>query len=72
MSLLKDVKINLREQKKLSDEELTKLDDHIQERYAKLMDYAKEKHAAKSENLKAERERVIKLIQEFADEARSQ
>jgi Ca-activated chloride channel homolog len=71
-SLLKDVKINLREQKKLSDEELTKLDDHIQERYAKLMDYAKEKHAAKSENLKAERERVIKLIQEFADEARSQ
>jgi hypothetical protein len=36
------------------------------------MDFAKEKHAAKSENLKAERERVIKLIQEFADEARSQ
>jgi Ca-activated chloride channel homolog len=72
LSLLKDVKMNLREQKKLSDEELTKLDELIQERYEKLMDYAKKKHEAKNEALKAERERVIEFIQKAADEARTQ
>jgi Ca-activated chloride channel homolog len=71
-SLLKEVKLNLREQKKLSDEELTKLDELIQERYETLMDYAKEKHEAKKEALKAERERVIEFIQKAADEARTQ
>jgi Ca-activated chloride channel homolog len=71
-SLLKDVKLNMREQKKLSDEELTKLDELIQERYETLMDYAKGKHEAKREALKAERERVIEFIQKAADEARTQ
>ena len=36
------------------------------------MHYAKEKHEAKKVALKAERERVIGLIQKAADEARTQ
>ncbi|MCM3719795.1 VWA domain-containing protein [Fictibacillus phosphorivorans] len=71
-SLLSDVVMNLRDQKKLSDEELTKLDESIQERYQTLVDYAKEKHQAKSDSLKAERDRVIDVIQKAADEARTQ
>jgi hypothetical protein len=71
LSLLKDVKMNLKEQGKLSDEETLKLDKLIQERYKKLADYAKEKHDAKSQALKMESERVIKLIQEYAEDARS-
>lgn len=71
-SLLQDVKLNLRDQKKLTEEEVTKLDELIRERHEKLMEFAKEKHETKKDALTAERDRVVKLIQEYAKKARTE
>lgn len=71
-SLFQDVKMNLRDQAKLTDEEINKLDELIRERNEKLMEYAKEKHETKMEALTAERDRAVKVIQDYAEEARTQ
>ncbi|WP_186320670.1 VWA domain-containing protein [Fictibacillus phosphorivorans] len=71
-SLFQDVKMNLRDQAKLKDEEINKLDELIRERNEKLMEYAKEKHETKKEALTAERDRAVKVIQDYAEEARTQ
>jgi Ca-activated chloride channel homolog len=72
LSLLQDIKVYMQEHKKLANDEATKLNELIQGRYNKLMDYAEEKHKNKNEALQAERDRVIQLIQEYAEEARTQ
>ncbi|WP_416730361.1 hypothetical protein [Fictibacillus sp. JL2B1089] len=71
-SRFQDVKMNLRDQAKLKDEEINKLDELIRERNEKLMEYAKEKHETKKEALTVERDRAVKVIQDYAEEARTQ
>ncbi|KZE67324.1 hypothetical protein AWM68_19590 [Fictibacillus phosphorivorans] len=58
--------------KKFKDEEITKLDELIRERHEKLMEFAKEKHETKKDALTAERDRVVKLIQDYAEKARTE
>ncbi|MBH0176143.1 VWA domain-containing protein [Fictibacillus sp. 23RED33] len=68
--LLRSVKMELYKKEKLSKEELEKLDDLISERNKTLKEYASQKHDARQEELNQETDRVLKLIDEYAEDAR--
>lgn len=68
--LLRSVKMELYNQKKMTNEELDKLDKLIFSRYEKLREYSTNKHDAKQAALDKETDRVLKLIDENAENAR--
>ncbi|MFC0190526.1 hypothetical protein ACFFJY_19780 [Fictibacillus aquaticus] len=71
-SVMKDVHAELNEQEKLSSEESTKLSELIQARYEAIHNYNRSVNNEKQEALNAETERVLKLINDYAENARTE
>lgn len=68
--LLRTVKRDLYDKEKMSNEEFIKLDKLLLDRYTTLREYSSEKHDARQEELNQETDRVLKLIDEYAEDAR--